>query len=121
MPSDNYRKIEDALARQRGAENHQSVLDRAAHESCASLRVADLAKILFDAVKDSERTLIGHVKRTVVSLDLEREKRRVFNIHRRLTQLESQVRLLAKAAKKPETRIAETTVAKIPECNSQIT
>src|SRR5215510_2196216 len=101
MSSDYYGKIEQALARQqREEESRQSARDRAAHESCASLRIADLAKILFDAVKDSERNLVGHVRRTVASLDLEREKRRVFNIHRRLTQLESQVLLLAKAAKK---------------------
>jgi len=100
MPSDNYRNIEDALARQRGAENHQSTLDRAAQESCASLRIVDLAKVLFDTVKDSERNLIGHVKRMFATLDLEREKRRAFNINRRLTQLESEVRLLAKANKK---------------------
>ena len=100
MSSDNYRKIEDALARQRREEGgRQSTLDRAAQVSCASLRVTDLAKILFDALKDSERNLIGHVKRTVECLDLEREKRRVSNIHRRLTQLECQVRLLAKAKK----------------------
>jgi hypothetical protein len=101
VSSDNYRKIEDALARQRREEeSRQSTLDRAAQSSCASLRIADLANILSDALKDSERRLIGHVRRTVASLDLEREKGRVFNIHRRLTQLESQVRLLAKAAKK---------------------
>jgi len=101
MPSDNYRKIEDALARQRREEeSRQGTLDRAAQLSCASLRIADLAKILFDAIKDSERSLIGHVKRTVECLDLEREKGRVFKIHRRLTQLESEVRLLAKKAAK---------------------
>jgi hypothetical protein len=101
MSSGNFEKIERALARQRREEeSRQNLLDGAAQASCASLRIADLAKILFDAVKDSERNLIGHVKRTVASLDLEREKGRVFNIHRRLTQLESQVRSLAKAAKK---------------------
>jgi hypothetical protein len=71
MSSDYYGKIEQALARQqREEESRQSARDRAAHESCASLRIADLAKILFDTVKDSERNLIGHVKRTVASLDL---------------------------------------------------
>src|SRR5262245_15558677 len=101
MPSDNYRKIEDALARQRREEgSHQSTFDRAAQETCASLRIVDLAKVLFDAVKYSERNLIGHVKRMFETLDLEREKRRALNIHRRLTQLEGQVRLLAKANKK---------------------
>src|SRR5262245_41682348 len=101
MPSENYRKIEQALARQRREEeSRQNVLDRVAKASCADLRITDLAKILFDTIKDSERNLIGHVKRMLACLDLEREKRRVFNIHRRLTQLESQMRLLAKAAKK---------------------
>ena len=100
MPSENYRKIEQALARQRREEeSRQNVLDRGAQASCADLRITDLAKILSDAFKDSERNLVGHVKRTVASLDLEREKRRVFTLHRRLTQLESQVRALAKANK----------------------
>src|SRR5262245_58985144 len=101
MPSDNYRKIEAALARQRREEEgRESTLDRAAQVSCSSLRISDLAKILSDAFRDSERNLIGHVWRMITALDLEREKRRVSNIHRRLTQLESQVRLLTKAAKK---------------------
>jgi len=60
VSSDNYRKIEDALARQRREEEgRQSTLDRAAQESCASLRIADLGNVISDTVKDSERNLIG--------------------------------------------------------------
>jgi len=100
VTSDAYRKVERALARQRREEeSRQSVLDRATQESCASLRIADLANVSSDTVKDSERNLIGHVKRMFALLDVDRrrEKKRMFNVHRRLTELESRVRALAKA------------------------
>jgi hypothetical protein len=100
MPFENYRKIEQALARQRREiEGRQSALDRAAHESCASLRILDVANVISDAIESSERNVIGHVRRMFVLRDVyrRREKEQALNFHRRLTQIESQLRLLAKA------------------------
>jgi hypothetical protein len=103
MPSDHYREVERALARQRHeVKNRESALNRAALESCASLRIADLAQVLSDAVKSSERNLIGHVTRMLALRDMDRrrEKERALNFHSRITQLESELRLLAKKAHK---------------------
>ena len=102
MSSGNFEKVERARARQRREEeSRQSTLDRAAQESCASLRIADLGNVISDTIKDSERNLIGHVKRMFALLDADRrrEKGRIFNLHRRLTELESRLRVLAKPKK----------------------
>jgi hypothetical protein len=105
MSSDNYRKIEHALARQRReAESHQRALDRAANTSCANLRILDVADVIDDAIQSSERNVIKHVQRMLLLRDVnnrpEKEKERVLNLHRRLTELESQVRALAKVVKR---------------------
>ena len=74
------------------------MFDRAAQQlTCASLTIDELAEAIASAIKISERRLLEHMGRVTTLVDVKlgdvrREKNQIDNIHRRLTQVESDLR-----------------------------
>ena len=62
------------------------------------LSLNDLAEVVADAIKSSERRVLEHVGRMFKLIDVkfgdQHEKTRISNIHRRLIQVESELRRL---------------------------
>src|SRR5262249_37987126 len=98
LQRDLARKIEtDAGRRTCHIELDERAIDRAAARmSAADLSLNDLAEVVADAIKSSERRVLEHVRRMFKLIDLkfgdQHEKTRISNIHRRLTQAESELR-----------------------------
>ena len=105
LQRDLARKIETDAGRQtRHIESDERTIDRAAARmSAADLSLNDLAEVVADAIKSSQRRILEHVGRVVTLIDVKlgdarREKSRVDNIHRRLIQIESELRRLNRKA-----------------------
>ena len=100
LQRDLARKIEtDAGRRTRHIELDERAIDRAAARmSAADLSLNDLAEVVADAIKSSERRVLEHVGRMFKLIDVkfgdQHEKARISNIHRRLIQVESELRRL---------------------------
>jgi hypothetical protein len=94
------RQIEtDAGRRTRHIELDERTIDRAAARmSAADLSLNDLAEVIADAIKSSQRRILEHVQRMFRLIDVksgdQHEKARISNIHRRLIQVESELRRL---------------------------
>ena len=87
----------DAGRRTCQIELNERAIDRAAARmSAADLSLNDLAEVVPDAIKSSERRILEHVRRMFKLIDVksgdQHEKARISNIHRRLTQVESELR-----------------------------
>jgi len=102
LQRDLARKIEtDAGRRTRHIELDERAIDRAASRmSAADLSLNDLAEVVADAIKSSQRRILEHVGRMFRLIDVksgdQHEKARISNIHRRLTQVESELRKISK-------------------------
>jgi hypothetical protein len=97
MTRDPYSEVRAALARQRAAErDNLSGLEKYTRVSAASLSVDDLARVVADVIKDERHNIIGHVHRLfeLGKISHRKDDTRFHNLHARLTQLESEVRLL---------------------------
>ena len=97
----NYQQVKNAIARQdRAAEERRDALDRAAVRTPpGALTTGDIAVIVADIVKDQKRDILAHVERRLklIALDKPAEDLRDHNLHRRVTQIESELRLMKKA------------------------
>jgi len=66
----------------------------------AKLEAATSSRLVADAIKSSERRILEHVGRMFRLIDVksgdQHEKARISNIHRRLTQVESELRKISK-------------------------
>jgi len=77
------------------------VLDRAAaRTSAAELSVQDIAAVVSDIIRDYRKEILKHVRRlhelTAIRLNDRREQERLSRVARRVTQLESEIRMLRK-------------------------
>jgi hypothetical protein len=107
---DDFRKkeIESQLARLKQAEQKQmravevnrNILARAARTTVGDLQIGDLAEAIHDAVQSQKREILEHVHRLFrhvkSSAEHDNERSRAFDrkLHRRLFELESDVRQL---------------------------
>ena len=106
---DDFRKkeIESQLARlkaeqkeMRAVEVNPNILARAARTTVGDLRVGDLAEAIHDALQSQRHEILKHVHRLFsqvkASAEYDNERRRAFDkkLHRRLIELESDVRQL---------------------------
>jgi hypothetical protein len=88
-----------ALARQRAADDDRKAIDRAAARMpLSALTVDDLAQVISGVLRDQRRDLVGHMHRLfqLSKISSHDEDTRGRNLHRRLTQVESELRLLKK-------------------------
>ncbi|OLB72058.1 MAG: hypothetical protein AUI16_21485 [Alphaproteobacteria bacterium 13_2_20CM_2_64_7] len=106
---DYRRQVERALARQieadasrqtRQIEIDRKALDRAAQATSAGdLTVADLAETIADALKNERREILKHVNRMFqhAAMKTAHYDLRIRNLHKRLFQLESEMRRLTRS------------------------
>src|SRR5262245_56575357 len=104
MSDDPYSEIAKALARQRAAERRHVDLNFAAldgSKSCANLSVDDLAVVIADVIKGSEKRVIRHVGRMLTLVDakhlIEQQKHRIDKLINRLAKTESEIRLMKRS------------------------
>ena len=102
------KEIESQLARLKQAEQKEmravdvnpNILARAARTTVGDLRVGDLAEAIHDALQSQKHEILKHVHRLFsqvkASAEYDNERRRAFDkkLHRRLIELESDVRQL---------------------------
>jgi hypothetical protein len=107
---DDFRKkeIESQLAKQaeqkemRAVEVNRNFLARAARTTVGDLRVGDLAEAIHDALQSQKQEILKHVhrlfKHVKASTEHDNERSRAFDrkLHRRLFELESEVRRLGR-------------------------
>ena len=103
MAQNNYSDlIRKALARSRAAVDTNKMAERAAAARLPAsiLSVADIADTLGDVLVARDRELIGHMNRLFKLTEQQKypEDVRAKNLHARITQLESEVRMLNKKA-----------------------
>jgi hypothetical protein len=97
-------QIQRALARQRSIESSQAKAHdlAAARMPAGALTIGDVAEVVGGLLHEQRAELLEHFRRMLQLVELRQTPRdakedvRVSNIHRRLTQLESEVRLMTK-------------------------
>jgi hypothetical protein len=82
-------------------ENNRMALDRAAKRiSLADLSVDDLAVVIGDVIKNQRREILKHVQRMLTLAEVKQrdphEKTRLDRIARRISQIESELRMARK-------------------------
>src|SRR5262245_2761320 len=79
--------------------SENSLLDRIGRSS-VSLTLDDIADVVGDALKSQRKQIIGHVRRMIEVSELKRSPSqaeiRFHNLHKRLTEVESELRMLKK-------------------------
>jgi hypothetical protein len=81
--------------------SENSLLDRVGRSS-VSLTLDDLASVVGDALKSQRKQIIGHVRRMIEVRELrsysssQAAETRFHNLHKRLTEVESELRMLKK-------------------------
>jgi hypothetical protein len=97
---DYYEQARKALVRQRAREDSKKALDdrAAARMPASTLTIADIAEAVADIVKTERREILQHVGRMLKLIEIKQpsEDVRARNLHRRVTQIESELRLLQK-------------------------
>jgi len=83
----------------RRSDFENSLLDRVGR-STTSLTVDDIAAVIGDALKDQRKSMLAHVGRLFCLQEMKaassQSDERLKNLHRRLTQVESEIRSLKK-------------------------
>jgi hypothetical protein len=94
--SNEVRRVNHRLESGSGRKTKIEGLERAGAMSASVLTINDLAEAIGDAVKASEGSVLEHVGRMIRMVEMKLEdpadKRRITNMHRRLIQVESELR-----------------------------
>jgi hypothetical protein len=94
--SNEVHRVNHRLESASGRKTKIEGFERAGAMSASILTIDDLAEAIADAVKSSERRILAHLVRRLKLVDFKLEdpaaKRRITNIHRRLIEVESELR-----------------------------
>jgi hypothetical protein len=79
---------------------HSGLVRKAGSQSISNLSIDDLAEVIADAVKSSERRVVEHLGRVVRLINMKADARdetaRLKNFHHRLCAIESELRQMGR-------------------------